>query len=192
MFEAVVEDEVSGLLLGGPLGGPPRRASPSAWSCAKEERAVAKESASPFALFGLGLVRKRVLDSVEVCHPPLSLLGNRSIVGLVSRAMKGFAMLLRSTADRMEMLRPRLLPPLELDERLERVLRSLRLDSVRSDLEGETRPPELLGLDICGRMAPVTVFHSCSQACGWLGRSRMGEEGAEKLKRSRECLGSTG
>ena len=44
----------------------------------------------------------------------------------------------------MEAFRPRLV---ELDDMLDQVLLSLRSDRVRSDLVGETRPAEFVGLE---------------------------------------------
>ena len=164
--------------MSGLSGRPPRSASPSAWSWAKDERAVVKESASAFAVLGRLPVRERVRCSLVLGHPPLRRSGDLSAVGLPSGFIKGFAMLLSRIEDRIERVLA-ILPPLERAERLERVLRSLRFDPVRSDLGGEIRPPKLPGLASRGMRAPAARSQSFPKVCSCVARSCTGEAGAD-------------
>ena len=91
------------------------------------------------------LVNDCVRRSTGLCRPTSESSSSLSRVGLPAGVLKGLAWLalLSSAADRIDALRPR--PPLEeVHDSPDLVLRSLRLELVRSevDLSGDSLPVE--------------------------------------------------
>ena len=111
----------------------------------KDERAGVKLSTSPGVFPDRPLLRMLVSDRVRgsagLCHPLPPRL-TAMLVEPTSECLKVFVpkALLRIASDRIDMLRL-MLPLVEGEERLDLMLRSLRLEPVRSeDFVGETLP----------------------------------------------------